>query len=270
MKLSKRDKHLSDLQQYTLVNNKIVSYLLAHSNLPGKRGNIELAFSFADYIEELYNVNTQQMFNYCVALISENPPHIHVTGNEEFLPFCGIIALGRIGKIDSTKESDVIELIKNSAQDERWRIREAVAMAIQEMMDIRPEAIIKTLQAWANEDNYLIHRAVAAGLAEPRFMKNREIARISLDIHKAILDRIAREPARRDTEYQALVKGLCYTLSVIITGIEDEGFTYLETLIETGHPVMIKIVRENLKKKRLARLNAEKVVELQHKLEGIV
>ena len=101
-------------------------------------------------------------------------------------------------------------------------------------------------------------------------MKDREIARVSLDIHKTILENVARESAIRDTDYQVLVKGLCYTLSVIITGIEDEGFAYLEALITTDHPIMKKIVRENLKKKRLTRLNAEKVVELQHTLEGAV
>jgi hypothetical protein len=270
MKLGKREKYLTDLRQYTLVNNEIVSYLLAHSNLPGKRGNIELAFAFADYIEEQYHTNTEQVLTYCVTLISENPPHKHIIGNEEFLPFCGILGLGRIGKIDTTKEPDVLEFLKSSAQDGRWRIREAVAMAIQDLMDVRPEAIIEKLQAWIHEDSYLIHRAVAAGLAEPRFMRNREITRVALDMHKAILERVTREPAIRDTDYKVLVKGLCYTLSVIITGIEHEGFAYLEALIATDHPIIKKIVRENLKKKRLTRLNAKKVAELQHKLEGAV
>lgn len=271
MKLSKRERHLVDLRNCTRVDNEIESYLLEHSNLPGKRGNIELAFSFADYIEEQYTTNTGQVLTYCVTLIAEHPFTPDVISNEEFLPFCAIVAVGRIGKIDPTKEDDVIALLNISAKDGRWRMREAVAMAIQELMDVRPQATIEKLYAWVHEDNYLIHRAVAAGLAEPRFMKDRAIARISLDIHKIIMDKVARDYAMRgDTDYKVLVKGLCYTLSVIITGIEDEGFAYLEALINTDHPIMKKIVRENLKKKRLQRLNEEKVVELQHTLEGAV
>ena len=267
---NKREKHLADLRYYTLAGKELelASYLLAHSNLPGKRGNLELACAFADYIEEQYNSDAEQVLNYCISLISENPPSAEIVGNEEFLPFCGNFALGRIGKIDAAKEAEFLELLKRSAQDERWRIREAVAMAIQELMDARPEATIEKLQAWIHEDRDLIHRAVVAGLAEPRFMENKEIARKALDMHKTILARVANEAARRDADYKALVKGLCYTLSVIITGIEEEGFTYLETLIATEHPTVKKIVRENLKKKRLMRLNAEKVIELQQKLEG--
>jgi hypothetical protein len=266
MKLSKRERHLVDLRKYTFVNNEIESYLLEYSNLPGKRGNIELAFSFADYVEEKYSKDKGQVFTYCLTLISENPHDTQVIGNEEFLPFCAIIALGRIGKIDATKEDEVIEFLKVSAKDGRWRIREAVAMAIQELMDVHPKATIEKLHAWVNEDTYLVHRALVAGVAEPRLMNNRDIARVSLEIHKIILGKIAREPAIRDKDYKVLVKGLCYTLSVIITGIEDEGFAYLEALITTEHPIIKKIVRENKKKNRLKRLNEDKVVELLHKL----
>jgi hypothetical protein len=160
--------------------------------------------------------------------------------------------------------------MRSATQDKRWRIREAVAMAIQDLIDIRPEATIATLQSWVQEDNYLLHRAVAAGIAEPRFMKNREIARIALELHKAILENVAHKSDKRDPGYNVLVKGLCYTLSVVIVGIEQEGFSYLENLIAINHPIINKIVRENLKKKRLLLLNAENVAKLQHMLENTV
>ena len=264
--LSKRERHFADLRHLTLDSIELVVYLLANSNLPGKRGNLELAFAFAEYIEEQYPINPELALTSCKALIIENPPHKHVTGSEEFLPFCGVLGLGRIGKIDPIKESFALVYVKSAAQDERWRIREAAAMAIQDLMDVRPESTIDVLQFWIHEESYLLHRAVVAGIAEPRMMKNRDIARCALELHKAILENVACEANRRDPDYMVLVKGLCYTLSVVIVGIEEAGFTYLENLLTTDHPVIHKIVRENLKKKRLMRLNALKVVELQQKL----
>jgi len=270
MMLSKRERHLADLQHYRLDNDELVNYLLTYSNLPGKRGNLELAFTFAEYIEEQYPLNPKMALTFCKALINENPPEKHNTGSEEFLPFCGVLGLGRIGRIDPSKEPDVLIFMRSATQDKRWRIREAVAMAIQDLIDIRPEATITTLQSWVQEDNYLLHRAVAAGIAEPRFMKNREIARIALELHKAILENVAHKSDKRDPGYYVLVKGLCYTLSVVIVGIEQEGFSYLENLIAINHPIINKIVRENLKKKRLLLLNAENVAKLQHMLEKTV
>lgn len=266
MILSKREQHLANLQHYNLEYKEVVAYLLAHSNLPGKRANLELAFAFSDNIEEHYPVNPELALTFCEALINENPTDKHVTGSEEFLPFCGVVGFGRIGKIDPLRESGVLVYIKSAAQDERWRIREAVAIAIQDLMDVRPEATVVILQSWVQDGNYLLYRAVAAGIAEPRLMNKIEIARDALELHKAILDKVARVADRRDPNYIILVKGLCYTLSVVITGIEKEGFTYLEDLLATGHPVIQKIVRENLKKERLFRLNAEIVANHQQKL----
>ena len=263
MEKSKREKQLFDLRNYSFSDNALENYLLSNSNLPGKRGNIELGFSFADYVEENYSKDKVNIFRYCLALISENNEQKNEIGNEEFLPFCAIVALGRIGKIDLTKKDEVIELLKTYAKDGRWRIREAVAMAIQELMDVNPKETIDKLIKWVDEENYLIQRALVAGLAEPRLLKNREIAKISLEIHKRIIEKIAKEKDIKDSDFQVLIKGLCYTLSVIITGIEDEGFNYLEELAKKNNPVIKKIVRENLKKNRLKQLNNSRVLRLQ-------
>jgi hypothetical protein len=151
--------------------------------------------------------------------------------------------------------------------DRRWRIRESVAMAIQELMDVNPKETIEKLRKWVSAENYLIHRALAAGLAEPRLMKSREIAKESLAIHKQIIEKVDREKEIKSEDYKVLIKGLCYTLSVIITGIADEGFEYLEELSKNSNPVIKKIARENLKKNRLKRLNENKVLELKKIME---
>jgi hypothetical protein len=265
--LNKRAQYISELRPFSTDSERITAYLLAHSNLPGKRGNLELAFAFAGYIEELYPAKPELVLTFCEALVIKNPPLGKATGSEEFLPFCGVLSLGRICKIDPIKESDVLVYVKTAAQDERWRIREAAAMAIQDLIDVHPETTIATLRCWVHEESYLLLRAVAAGIAEPRFMKKQEIARVALELHKTILEKVANETDRHNPDYAVLVKGLCYTLSVVITGIEKEGFDYLEDLLAMDHPVIRKIVRENLKKKRLLRLNAGTVSELQLKLD---
>ena len=157
-------------------------------------------------------------------------------------------------------------LLKENAKDGRWRIREAVAMALQELIDADPSKTIAELKKWIHEKNYLIHRAIVAGLAEPRLMRNSEIGRAALEIHKNIIKIVEGEKDTRDRDFNVLVKGLCYTLSVIITGNQGDGFDYLEELANKKNPVIKKIVRENLKKNRLKLLSENKVSELQKKL----
>ena len=266
MELSKKERHLQDLRRYSLSDQTLKSYLLEYSNLPGKRGNIELGFSFGEFIEELYANDELSCFQYCLDLITDYGENRNEYGNEEFLPFCAIIALGYIGKQSLSKQNEILMLLKENAKDGRWRIREAVAMALQELIDANPSKTIAELKTWTCEKNYLIHRAIVAGLAEPRLMKNSEIAKAALAIHKNILKIVEAETDVRERNFNVLVKGLCYTLSVVITGIQDDGFDYLEELANKKNPVVKKIVRENLKKNRLKLLNENKVSELQKKL----
>ncbi|RQW03733.1 hypothetical protein EH222_12075 [candidate division KSB1 bacterium] len=184
---SKRDRHLQDLRKYAPFDAELQNYLLAHSNLPGKRGNL-------------------------------------------------------------------------------WRIREAVAMAIQDLMAIDPAAVLAQLQEWADEADYLLQRAVVAGLAEPALMKHLDIAQAALAIHKKIIRQVEMAKNFKDADLQVLVQGLCYTLSVIITGSADEGFSYLEELVNKEHPIIKRIARENLNKNRLKVLNESRVAALKAKI----
>jgi len=266
MSLPKHERHLQDLKQYPLRDKALKHYLLENSNLPGKRGNLELAFSFGDYIEEICGNDSSDCFRFCLDLISENPIERNTARNEEFLPFCAVVALGRIGKHHQNKRKNILGILKENAKDGRWRIREAVAVALQDLLVAAPDETISELKKWVREDHYLVHRAGAAGFAEPRLMKNVEIAKAALTVHKEIISRVEAEKDTKSEHFKVLVKGLCYTLSVVVTGNEAEGFRYLEELVKRKNPVIRKIVKENLKKNRLRRLNGNKVSELLNRL----
>ena len=265
--MNKREEYLQALRSCDLSKEALELYLLENSNLPGKRGNLELAFSFGEYIEQIYPSNSSFCYQFCLNVISEYNAQKNEIGNEEFLPFCSIVALGHIGKTDQHKRVEILHIIKENAKDSRWRIREAVAVAIQELVAIDVSETLAELRKWIQDKNYLINRAIVAGLAEPRLMKNSSTAKESLDIHKKIIEMVASEESRSE-EYKVLVQGLCYTLSVIITGIQDEGFEYLEQLVNNANPTIRKIARENLKKNRLRLLNENKVLELQANLKA--
>jgi hypothetical protein len=94
------------------------AYLLAHSGLPGPRGNLELARAAAD-------VCSKPALRRWARLGADEAP----TGTaEEFLAFCGVLGLGRALVEDDRRALDELRL---HASDPRWRLREAVAMALQ-------------------------------------------------------------------------------------------------------------------------------------------
>ena len=80
-----------------------------------------------------------------------------------------------------------------------------------------------------------------------------------------ILDRITASIAnvgeRRSPDFLALRKGLGYCWSVAVAALPDEGKAYMQRWLANPDQDIRWIMRENLKKKRLVRLDADWVAK---------
>src|SRR4030043_606421 len=112
------------------------AYLLEESGLPGPRGNIELAQVVADE-------GDRQLFIRYIAYTAEKAP---VNSPYEFLTFCGVVGLGRLL---TEGDYDLLNTLHRYASDPRWRMREAVAMALQRLGDVNRERLIVAMREWA-------------------------------------------------------------------------------------------------------------------------
>ena len=169
----------------------------------------------------------------------------------EFLAFCGVLGMGRL-----LAEGDRRALgpIRRAAADSRWRLREACAQALQRLGDVDMEALCREMADWA-DGNLLERRAAMAALCEPRLLGLPERARAALDLLDRITASIREVGGRRSDEFRALRKGLGYGWSVAIAALPNVGRPMFERWLEDGDPDIRWIVRENLKKKRLQRMD---------------
>ncbi len=133
------------------------SQLLAESHLPGPRSNLELLWQFVE------QGSVEDILLYAHLNSIEAPTNTPY----EFLAACGTAALGRLvadGQVEH------LPLLRSLASDPRWRVREAVAMALQRWGDVDLPAMTREAEGWA-EGNYYEQRAAIAGLCEPRLLK---------------------------------------------------------------------------------------------------
>ena len=81
----------------------------------------------------------------------------------EFLAFCGVVGLGQL-----LADSDlgVLPTLRVFAGDPRWRLREAVAMALQRQGDIDMARLLSEMRDWAKGTPFE-QRAAAAAVCEP-------------------------------------------------------------------------------------------------------
>jgi hypothetical protein len=258
-------EHLTDIINDTLKTGNeenLTKYLTLNSNLPGPRGNLELAEVFAAVSEDYAGREPEKLWDLCMKLTQFSPIEAPVNNPKEFLVFCGARGVGVLGASQAFFQKATPRL-KELASDPRWRTREGVAMAIQSMIEKQPQKTLKDLERWIETDNWLVMRAVAAGVAEPALLKDKQTAKSAFELHKKIFAKIAAAKERKSSEFKTLKQGLGYSLSVVVCAIPSEGFEYMCQLIEPQDTDILWIVKENLKKNRLIKNFPEKVASIK-------
>lgn len=210
-------------------------YLTDHSGLPGPRGNIELGQGVAD-----------EASPECLDAL--------IATDDEYLVFCGVVGLGRL--LAERQAPTVVQRLRSHAGDPRWRVREAVAMALQRLGDRDLPRLLDLAAEWAADENPLVQRAAAAGVCEPRLLQSPEAAAAAVDVCDRATRALAALPleTRRHEDVRVLRKGLGYCWSVAVAADPAHGLPRFQALASCPDPDVAWIVRENSRKARLARL----------------
>ncbi len=227
------------------------SYLAAHSRLPGPRANLELAGAFAAAVAE-QSREWKAMWTLCTRWTSIPPGDAPPDDPREFVVFCGARGIGALGAPSPGRAREALVHLRMMARDPRWRVREAVAMAIQDLVEGQPVAAVRALEDWAAPGAWLEMRAAAAGLSEPRLLKNRTVARSALEMHETIMKRFRASKDRESAGFRSLRQCLAYSVSVVVAAVPEGGFRWMTQLAATKDPDVIWLLKENLKKGRLA------------------
>jgi hypothetical protein len=234
-KIAEYQEKLGDLTDWD-------AYLLKESGLPGPRGNIELAQAVA-------NAGDRELFRRYLSYSADIAP---VNSPYGFLAFCGAVGLGRL-----LAEGDLsnLQTLRILASDQRWRMREAVAMALQRLGDVNIAQLLKAMQSWSL-GTPLEQRAAAAAVCEPRLLGEVRYAREALKILDTITASLEQRLDRRGEDFLTLRKGLGYCWSVAVAALPDEGKALMEKWLAMSDKDIQWIMRENLKKSRLERMDA--------------
>jgi len=228
------------------------SFLMQESRLPGPRGNLELAQIVAEE-------GDLSRFNHFLTF----DPHVAPTNTPgEFLAFCGVLGLG---KLIAQGEFTLLPRLRGYASDPRWRTREAVVMALQRWGQVDMTHLLQEMEIWSR-GNWLEKRAAAAGLCEPGLLINPYTTQRVLEILNTITASIAQTDDRNSQELKVLRQGLGYCWSVVVVASPEAGKPMMEEWMNFSDPDVRWIMKENLKKKRLIRMDAEWVQIWQTRL----
>lgn len=238
-------------EQALLETKDVETYLLSNSGLPGPRSNLELLYVAAAACDE-------PLLRKWLAIPQEEAPE---NTPRVYLQCIAIVSLGRL-ILQQEQQSD-INALRNYANDDRWRIREGVAMALQTIGKENTHLLAQITEPWLDGSLHEL-RAIAAAWAEPVLLKSEFAQQTALTFMDQITLRFQQDKSEDKEARRILKKGLEYCWSVIVAANFTDGKVVFEKWFFSDANIQ-KIMLVNLTKKRLSRIDPDWVTLLQNK-----
>jgi hypothetical protein len=231
------------------------AHLLAGSHLPGPRGNLELLDAAGDALSR----------EDALRLAALGPDAAPSGTALEFLPCCGVVAVGRLV---ADGDRSLVALLRAAAGDQRWRVRESVAIAMQRWGDADVAAMLAAIEPWAAGGTALEARAAVAASCEPRLLRSTDAVEATARILDAATRRLVALDRPRGEPGRVLGAALGYGWSVAIAAGPAAVLPGFEAWAASPDPDVRRLVRENLGKARFVRAAPDAVTRLQALVAG--
>ncbi len=247
---------------------ELKEFLKDNSNLPGQRGNMEMAYAFADCFDSDIGSRSWAFVSELSGIGSAQAP---VNDPGEILPFCAALAAGsQYSYAGGERKAQIRGILRAAMNDERWRMREGAAMGYQRIAEKDFGSVKEIFDSLYPESSFVEKRAIIAALAHPPILKEKDIALYSLKISEDIMGGIfALKPEELKSEgFKVLSKGLEYALSVFTAYAPDEGFKILRRFAAVPQKDIKRIIRSNLGKARIKDRFSGQAAEVTRILEA--
>lgn len=114
--------------------------------------------------------------------------------------------------------------------------------------------LLDEITPWLN-GNATEQRADVAGLCEPKILKDKTDAERVLQILAKVTYKPGNFPPKLSEAEKVLRKALCYAWSVAIVSHPEAGKPMFEELVKNLNPHIKYIVKKNLKKNRISKMD---------------
>ncbi len=139
-------------------------------------------------------------------------------------------------------------------------------MGLQRWGDADMHALLEEMAHWAG-GSLLERRAAVAALCEPRLLHQAAHAAATLDLLGAVTRSLLSEPDRRCEAFRTLRQGLGYCWSVAVAAAPGPGKAAMAAWVGSPDADVRWVMRENLKKTRLTRMDAAWVQAAEEQLQ---
>jgi hypothetical protein len=227
---------------------RLFDLLTRGSRLPGTRPNLELAEAFAQACRSV----GARADAVALAMARLSPDEAPGATALEFLPVCGVQAVGARAAADEKTRSALVAELHARADDLRFRVRDAVVDALARVGAAAGDALVHDVGSWM--DGYFHAAAVLRALATDTWLStlNDADAAVARLDEAFVLARDAPRAAARWPGHKALVEALARTPAPIAARFGVPVFDLLERWAGTSDPALQEALAATLQSKKLA------------------
>jgi hypothetical protein len=238
------------------------------SGLPGTRVNLTLAQAFAVDCVGRGKVADKLIFEMC-NLDAERAPG---DSGGEFLPVCGVIALGLRASTEKNPafRKKVLPILHALSEDFRFRVREVVPIALGRIGAVMGDSLVHEFASWT--DGFFQGAAALTAMAQPNFLptiNDADAVLARLDEAYALAKNAPRS-ASRYPGFKALVDALGTTSPVFATRFGVPVFDHLATWSNTQIKELRGAIETAIRSGKLTSRYAQEVKRVQAALDASV
>jgi hypothetical protein len=167
--------------------------------------------------------------------------------------FLACVGVAGLGFIVARGDRTPLPRLRATANDSRWRVREAIAIGLQAWGDHDMPALLDEMEKWT-AGTPLEGRAAMAAICEPRLLKRRDDVRRVLAILETLTAAVRDAPESTAPDVRVLRQALGYGWSVAVAADPEIGLPAFDRWAAEANADVRWIVNENRKKSRLSRL----------------
>jgi hypothetical protein len=242
----------------------LVDLLSRGSRLPGPRANDALADAFA----QLCRGRGAKADAVALSFVHLTPDEAPGASPLEFLPMCGVLALGARAAADPATRARYLPVLHGCADDSRFRVRDAVVTALPRIGETAGDALVGEVASWM--DGYFHAAAVLRALTANAWLGAiHETEPVLERLDQAfLLVKNAPRAAARYPGHKALLEALLKTPRQIAVRFGVPLFDLLVRWSATSDPVLRTIPAAVLDDAKLVSRFHREVAQLRTSLDA--
>jgi|HubBroStandDraft_4_1064222.scaffolds.fasta_scaffold27230_4 hypothetical protein len=243
---------------------RLFDLLARGSRLPGPRANDALAEAFVQACRARGPSVDRLALRMCRLSADEAPGATAL----EFLPVCGVLALGARSAADVTARDPGLAELHACADDLRFRVRDAVVDALSQVGGAAGDSLVASVASWM--DGYFHAAAVLRAMSREPWMSalhagDGVVARLD---EALVLVRDAPRSAVRYPGHKSLVDALAHAPAVLALRFGVPVFDLLVRWTSSSDPALRALLGASVRDKKLAGRFGPELARLRVALEA--